>query len=246
MPTQTHTPSRNGRARMPLGTLDTADGRPRSPAVAGRILQRDEHLYHDGDRVDNAWLVVSGVLKSYILHPEGDEQVLGFHMPGDVVGFDALLGTTASCAMVALDTANLRPVATDRLTAHDRSAAGDGTATVVASMYHEIQRLAGLLHMERCSAAQGLAAFVLDHAAAQARRGYSEREFVLPMCRRDLGNYLGLAPETLCRVFGRFRREELIAMDGNVVTILDPNGLAAAAGRSPQPASTLDEARHQA
>lgn len=34
--------------------------------------------------------ILSGSFKSYITSPDGEQQITGFHFPGDIVGFDGL------------------------------------------------------------------------------------------------------------------------------------------------------------
>lgn len=221
------------------GTM--ARARENAP-VPGRILRRDDHLFRAGDRLTSTYRVVSGMLKSYSVGHDGDEHVLGFHMPGDIVGYEALVGTRATRNVVALDTTNVRPVPVHGRRDGDSQSETDAVSATVACLHGEIQRLVYLLRLERAPAASALASFLLAHGSAQQRRGCRRCEFVLPMSRRDLGNYLGLAPETLSRVLGRFRRNGLITLDGNLVTILDEDGLRAEAG---DPTSRQCSARGQ-
>lgn len=201
-----------------------------SPCLPGRILRRGEHLVRAGEPTGSVCLVRSGALKSYVIHDDGDEQVLGFHMTGDIIGFDAVFADTAACSVVALDTANVArlPMPAAGLVATDGPAHALGGA-----MYREMQRLTELLYMERASTSERLATFLLDHAERQARRGLSRREFILPMTRRDLAHYLGLAPETLCRAISQFRRDGVIAGERNVIRVLDETALHRCAGREP-------------
>ena len=55
-----------------------------------------------------------------------------------------------------------------------------------------------------------------DHYKA---RGFSSNEFVIPMSRQDLSNYLGMAVETLSRIIARMTDLGLIKVDRRVVTI---------------------------
>lgn len=200
------------------------------PCRPGRILHRGEHLVRAGEPVGSVCLVRSGALKSYVIHDDGDEQVLGFHMTGDIIGFDAVFADTAAYSVVALDTAN---VARLPMPAANSIATDAPAHALVGAMYREMQRLTELLYMERASTSERLATFLLDHAESQARRGLSRREFILPMTRRDLARYLGLAPETLCRAISQFRRDGLITSERNVIHVLDEAALRRCAGREP-------------
>ena len=52
------------------------------------------------------------------------------------------------------------------------------------------------------------------------------------MSRNEIGNYLGLAVETVSRVFTRLQTDELLIAEGKEVNILDPIKLCALAGGS--------------
>jgi CRP/FNR family transcriptional regulator len=41
------------------------------------------------------------------------------------------------------------------------------------------------------------------------------------MTRSDIGNYIGLTVETISRLLNRFQKNELITVDGKLITILD-------------------------
>ncbi|MEA5445934.1 helix-turn-helix domain-containing protein [Gammaproteobacteria bacterium AB-CW1] len=195
---------------------------PPRPASHGynHILRRGEHLFRTGDQVDRVYRVVGGIFKSYFIHEDGDEQVIGFHLPGDLIGCDCLADELAAFSVVALDTSSVQ-----RLSHHE----GNGVPgldqnqqkMMLSWMQEEILRLARLLHMERGGTDPRLARFLLDFSEAQRRRGFSAREFHLPMGRRDLARYIGLAPETVSRIFSRLRARGVLAVANNHVRILD-------------------------
>lgn len=53
------------------------------------------------------------------------------------------------------------------------------------------------------------------------RRGYSATSFRLAMSRGEIGNYLGLAVETVSRVMTRFQKSDIIHVDGKEIAIVD-------------------------
>jgi CRP/FNR family transcriptional regulator len=57
------------------------------------------------------------------------------------------------------------------------------------------------------------------------QRGYSSREFVLKMRREEIGSYLGLRLETICRGIAHLRDQGLVEITGRDVKILDLEGL---------------------
>src|SRR5688500_18076725 len=55
-----------------------------------RTLKRGEHLYNAGAAVEFVDIVRSGTLKTFVISADGNEEVLGFHSPGDLVGLEGL------------------------------------------------------------------------------------------------------------------------------------------------------------
>ena len=66
-----------------------------------------------------------------------------------------------------------------------------------------------------------MATYLLSLSSRYRRRNYSPTEFNLSMSRSDIGNYLGIAEETVCRVFTRFQNEGLLAADRRQVQLHD-------------------------
>ena len=82
-----------------------------------------------------------------------------------------------------------------------------------------------LLLLARRNAEQKLATFFANLSARFKTRGYSADEFDLTMSRYDIGNYLGLADETVSRLISKFRENKIIEADRKRITILDHNKL---------------------
>jgi len=78
-----------------------------------------------------------------------------------------------------------------------------------------------MLLLGKKSADERLATFLLSISQRFRRRRYSPTEFNLSMSRSDIGNYLGIAEETVCRVFTRFQSEGLLATKHRQVQLLD-------------------------
>ena len=72
-----------------------------------RPLQRGEHVFRAGEPFRSIVSVRSGSFKSYVINEEGEEQVLGFHLPGELIGLDAIHATTHTANVVALDTSSV-------------------------------------------------------------------------------------------------------------------------------------------
>ena len=87
-----------------------------------------------------------------------------------------------------------------------------------------------MLLLNRKTAEEKLAAFITNLAQRFGSRGFSRKEFRLTMTRGEIGNYLGLTVETISRLLGRFHKDELIHVDGKLITIANFEELSRIAG----------------
>ena len=51
-----------------------------------------EHIFREGDPFDAIAAVRAGTVKTYVIDRDGREQVLGFFLPGEVIGLNAIDG----------------------------------------------------------------------------------------------------------------------------------------------------------
>jgi CRP/FNR family transcriptional regulator len=189
-----------------------------------RVLRAGDHLFRTTDPLKSVYTIRSGWVKTYVISEGGEEQILGFHGPGDVVGFDAIADGHHACSAVALETSSICKLSFDALTrlCHDSSSLVD---RLVRTMSRGTQHLVDNLLLGRKSAEVRVAAFVLKLASQQQRRGYSANVLALPMSRTDIGKYLGLTVETVSRVLSRLEGLGLISKKRNQLELHDVAGL---------------------
>ena len=191
----------------------------------GRPLKRGEHLYRASDPFESVYAVRSGALKSYSLSEEGEEQVTGFYLPGEIVGMDGISTAHHMSSVKALETASVCEIPFSKL---------EQLSQRIPSLQHHFFSLMSReiqadreLHMllSKKSADDRVAHLLLSISARHQRRGLSPSAFRLPMSRYDIANYLGLAVETVSRIFTRFQQNQLIRAEGREVEILDRGAL---------------------
>jgi CRP/FNR family transcriptional regulator, anaerobic regulatory protein len=193
----------------------------RAPNRECRRVRRAESLYAAGDPFMALSVVRSGVLKSLTRSEGGKVQVTGFHLVGDVVGLDGIDAGLHQVGVVALEDAEVyvlpfaECVQRSRESAHCQRLLARLMACEIERC-HELMFLLGTMR-----APQRLAAFLLDLSERYGRLGYSRSRLVLRMTRKDIGNYLGLKVETICRLLARLQREELLHVKGKTIALLD-------------------------
>ncbi len=173
-------------------------------------LHAGEHVFREGDPFAAIAAVRAGTVKTYIVDRDGHEQVLGFHLPGEVIGLDAIDGDRYPCNAVALDTVMLCRFSFSRISVLAARLPGL-QQHLFRLMSRDIGR-ASLLAGDY-SADQRMAAFLIGMSRRLAARGFSPDRFQLTMARTDIANYLRLAPETVSRVLKRFQHDGLIQVD---------------------------------
>ncbi len=187
-----------------------------------RPIQAGEHIFRSGDEFKSVAAVRTGCFKSYAIDREGQEQVLGFHLPGEIIGLDAIHSCKHVANVVALDTSAVCSLPFNSISGLARSMPDlqQELFRVMSQRISELETIAGDL-----SADERIALFLMSLSARFSRRGYSDREFILSMSRRDIASYLRLATETVSRVLARFQQRGLIKVDRKQVRITDPEGL---------------------
>lgn len=177
-----------------------------------------EHIFREGDRFDAIAAVRAGTVKTYVNDSEGREQVLGFFLPGEVIGLNAISRDKYPCNAVALDSVLLCRFSFP------------GIAALATRMPGVQQQLFKLLSQDigkaellagNYSADERMAAFLVSLSRRFAARGFSPRRFRLTMTRTDIANYLRLASESVSRGFRRLQDSGLVQVDRREIELLD-------------------------
>jgi len=205
---------------LPLG-LNEADMRSLESTIKNRRkLKKGETLYRAGDPFRALFAIRSGSTKTSEIAADGSVQITGFHLPGELLGIDAISSEQHPCDVVALESAEICELPFDKLEALARELPG---------LQHQLFRIMSreimneerqLLMLGRMKAEERLAVFLLSFSERFARLGFSGTDLRLPMSRQDLGDYLGLALETVSRLFSRFQEEDLIRVQGRDVKLI--------------------------
>src|SRR5690554_1384274 len=184
-------------------------------------LKKGEHLFRQGDAFDSVYAVRSGSLKNYIMTNDGEEQITNFQLPSEVGGLDGIDCVSYPVSAKALETTTVCEIPYSRLQELSNSLP-DLRRQIFSCMSKELREdKQMMLLLSKKSAEERVATFLANLSARFKRRGYSPYTFRLPMSRNEIGNYLGLAVETVSRVFTRFQSTKMIAVNGKEVHITD-------------------------
>ena len=205
----------NGEELMHLDTL----------VQTRRTLPRGEALYRSGDPFHSLYAVRAGFFKTCVGAEDGRDQVTGFQMAGELLGFDGIATGHHACDALALEDSQVCVIPFDQLEALSRQFSAL-QRQMHKVMSREIVREHGvMLLLGSMRAEERLAAFLLNLLQRLHARGFSSSELVLRMTREEIGSYLGLKLETVSRTFSKFADDGLIEVHQRHVRILDVEAL---------------------
>ncbi len=202
---------------LPLG-LDDADMLALDRIVKRRrTVRKGEHLFRMGEPLQMLYAIRSGAMKTSELLGDGRIQITGFQLPGEILGVDAIDGDHHRCNAEALEISEVCEIPWGKL---------EELAQHISGLQHQLLRLMSgeigregqlLLMIGKMSADERLLACLLNFSQRQMRLGMSPTDIKLHMSRQDMGDYLGLALETVSRLFSRFQEEGLLTVRGKYV-----------------------------
>lgn len=186
---------------------------------------RNDFLYREGDELNGIYAVKTGSIKTFIIREDGSEQVLGFHLPGEIIGLDAIESGKHTCNAKVLETTATCLIPFTKL---------EKLSMEIPSLQHQMFRLMSreisnesnmLILLGKRNADERLAAFLLSLSRRYKQRGFSATEFNLSMSRNEIGNYLGLAVETVSRLFTRFQDDGILRVERKHIELINLDAL---------------------
>jgi len=210
---------------LPIGLSDEEVERLDTLIVQRYKVKKGAALYREGDPLRSLYAVRLGSFKTNMLSIDGREQVTGFQMSGEMLGLDAISSDYHACNAFALEDSEVCPIHFSNL---------EKLAHQLPSLQHNLNKLLSreivrdhdmLMLLGNMNSDERLAAFLLNLSKRLSMRGYSAKNFVLKMRREEMGSYLGLRLETICRGIAHLRDQGLVEISGRNVNIQNMEGL---------------------
>ncbi len=195
-----------------------------------RPMKKGDFLFRQGDTFASVYAVRSGSLKTFSVTDCGQEQITGFHLPSEFVGLSGMDTELYPVSAIALETTSICEIPFDRL---------DELSASLPQLRRQLMRIMSreirddqqmMMLLSKKTADERIATFLVNLSARFRARGYSPQQFRLAMSRNEIGNYLGLAVETVSRVFTRFQQSGLLEAEGKEVNLINLIEICALAG----------------
>ncbi|MDH5601988.1 MAG: fumarate/nitrate reduction transcriptional regulator Fnr [Gammaproteobacteria bacterium] len=184
-------------------------------------VEKNKALFQIGQPLKSIYAIRSGSFKSFTTSADGTEQIVGFHLPGELLGLDGINNEEHVCTAKALEHSNICEIPFERL---------ESLARDIPNLQHQLLRLMSqeiqqdqnlMLLLAQMPAETRLASFLIGMSNRLKSRGYSDNEFNLSMSRGDIANLLGMAVETISRLLSHFQEEGMLQVERKHITILD-------------------------
>ncbi|MDQ1812346.1 fumarate/nitrate reduction transcriptional regulator Fnr [Massilia sp. CCM 9210] len=214
---------------LPTGLDESDTGRLDKIILRRRRVDRGESLFAMGASFKNLYAIRCGHFKTFRINRNGEQQVVGFHMAGDVLGLDAIGTERHQSGAVALEDSEICEIPFARL---------EELFTELPQLQRHFHRVmsneitrdqSAMMFLGGMRAEQRFAIFLLNLAARYAARGYSGTVFQLRMSREEIGNYLGLTVESVSRLLLRFKQKGWLRVALREVELLDRASMEAVA-----------------
>ena len=182
----------------------------------------DEEIYGESEPAEYVYQVVRGAVRTYKLLSDGRRQIGAFHLPGDVFGLESGPAHRLSAEAVVDTTVRIVRRRSLEAAAQTEVQIARGLWMMTAGDLRHAEDHMLLLGCK--TAMERVATFLLEMDRRLSKLGM----LALPMCRRDIGDYLGLTIETVSRALSQLHGEGVLTFSGaRQITLRDRQRLAA-------------------
>jgi CRP/FNR family nitrogen fixation transcriptional regulator len=170
---------------------------------------RHEEIYGEGEPSEYLYCVRRGAVRTFKLLRDGRRQIDAFHLPGEYFGLSACQAHRLTAEAVI----DSKVLIVKRRTLEARARQEAEIACTMWRLSTDDLRNAQdhMLLLGRKNAIERVVAFLLD----MDRRLTVAGVMALPMCRRDIGDYLGLTLETVSRSLSALAEKGALSFNGS-------------------------------
>ena len=186
--------------------------------TTSKVVEKNAQLFNDGEEFHSLYIVHSGMFKNSSLDENGKERILRFSLPGEIMGLDGIHAESYQSTAIALTTSSYCKIPFNQLldVSEDFPIIQRNLLKIMSKEIYSNKKT----YIDLGSTAK-LALFIYNISQRFKNRGYSEKEFYLPISQRDIANYLGMAEETLSRIFKKLQKLGSVNYKKHILTILN-------------------------
>lgn len=179
-------------------------------------------IYNRGDRSNNLFLILKGVVKTHTMDANGKELITGLHKADDFLGFTSfdenLPYTETATAVEDVKLTSISKVKIKDVLVKNREVTLE-LVNMLTDNLSEIKEQ--LIQMAYSSVRKKTAATILQFVEIMN----TKPDDPIRIMRSDLAATAGIATESLIRTLSFFKKNNLIEIEGRDIRILDIEGL---------------------
>jgi CRP/FNR family nitrogen fixation transcriptional regulator len=170
--------------------------------------RKDEEIYGEDEPAEYVYQIIRGAVRTYKLLSDGRRQIGTFLLPDDVFGLESSNNHRLAAEAIIDTTVRLvKRSSLEQAAGVDVQVARKLWSMTAGELRHAEDHM---LLLGRKSAMERVANFLLEMDRRLAVAGM----MALPMCRRDIGDYLGLTLETVSRALSQLQDEGVLGFSG--------------------------------
>ena len=196
------------RAGAPWKNSGNSDHMPRTAVIE---VARKQTLFFEGDPAETIFEICTGTVELYKTFLSGRRGVLGFFRAGAMVGL--AMDSDYPYSAEAITPCQVRRISRAGLDQALGCSPSFAKRLLEATCRELTTTQEKMFILSRKSPAGKVAWFLLQHKRPPACVAADMPVVEMPMSRTDIADYLGMAPETLCRTLTKFKRDGLILAD---------------------------------
>jgi CRP/FNR family nitrogen fixation transcriptional regulator len=192
-----------------FGNPDASAGMPIRLNLNEVSYKKGNEIFGEKEPADYVYQVMTGAVRSYKLLSDGRRQIGAFHLADDIFGLEIGSDHRFTAEAIVDTTVRLMKRRSLELVAEtDLSVARHLLSMTTSSLRHAEDHM---LLLGRKTSLERVAAFLIE----MDRRSTAAGILALPMCRRDIADYLGLTLETVSRALSRLHDLGILGYVGN-------------------------------
>jgi CRP/FNR family nitrogen fixation transcriptional regulator len=185
------------------------DGLSVRPNLNEFSYKKGSEIFGEKEPADYVYQVMTGAVRSYKLLSDGRRQIGAFHLTGDIFGLEIGSDHRFTAEAIVDTTVRLMKRRSLELVAqNDVMVARNLLSMTSINLRHAEDHM---LLLGRKTSLERVAAFLIE----MDKRSTAAGILALPMCRRDIADYLGLTLETVSRALSRLHALGILGFVGN-------------------------------
>ncbi len=185
-------------------------------------FKKNENIYEKGERSNQLFLILKGLVKTHIIDINGKELITGLYKPEDFLGFTSFdKSIPFNESATALEKTEVVGISKEYLKdiLQENQKVSLELMNLLTDNLSEVKKQ--LMRMAYSSVRKKTASTIIRFAELMDKNP----EMAIRISRNDLAANAGIAPESLIRTLSDFRKKELIAIEGRTIRILNLEAL---------------------